>query len=147
MRTTLADDIRSYLDDEEVALNPNDPKTEVATNTWAYSVAGSDPELASEVVAALRETAEGLRVRLETSETRGKFYAWYDEQAGQLRCSLTSLESLPFGATLREVYDPREIVNAALAHGTVDLSEAIEEAPADYVGETGPTLAVWVAHV
>lgn len=149
MQATLADHVRSYLEDEEIALRPDDPASEVRTNTWTYSVAGSDREQAPEVIAALRDVAEGLRLRLQSSATRGKFYAWYDEQAGQLRCSLTSLHSLPFGAALREVADPSEILHIALSDphpGAIDLSEAVE-VPVDFVGALDSTLAVWVAQV
>ena len=149
----MADQIRSYLDDDEVGLRPDDPDSEARTNTWTntwtYSVAGSDPEQTPAVVAALRDVADGLRLRLQNSTVRGKFYAWYDEQAGQLRCSLTSLESLPFRATLRQTSNPEPIVHAALSDpspGFVELSGAMDT-PVDFVEESGTTLGVWIAQV
>lgn len=149
VQTTLADHVWSYLDDDEVELRPHDPDREARTNTWAYSVDGSDPDQTPAVVAALRDVADGLRLRLRDSTVRGKFYAWYDEQAGQLRCSLTSLESLPFDATLRPRSDPGPIVQAALSDPSpefIDLDGAVD-APADFLEESGTTLEVWVAQV
>lgn len=122
MSGLLADRIRSYLEDDEVALNPSDPESEVGTNTCAYSVAGSSTSAAADVVLALRDVAENLRLRLEGSEVRGKFYAWYDEQAGQLRCSLTSRESLPFGAKVHATSDLAEVVGMALADASPEPS-------------------------
>lgn len=109
----------------------------------------SDPEQTTAVVAALHEVAGGLRLRLQNSAVRGRFYVWYDEQAGQLRCSLTSLEELPFGATLRPTSDPGPIVHAALmdpSPGVIELRGATE-APSMSVEEYGTTLDVWVVHV
>ncbi len=149
MSENLADHIRSYLEDDEVVYNPSDPESETRTNTWTYSVAGSDPSANADVVLALRDVAENLRLRLQTSEVRGKFYAWYDGQAGQLRCSLTSRETLPFGATVQAVSDPAEIVGMALADptpGMVEWSE-LEDVLEDDTDEPDPMVVVWVAPV
>ena len=149
VQTTLADHVRSYLEDDDVELRPDDPDSEARTNTWAYTVDGSNPEQTAAVVAALRDVADGLRLRLQNSTVRGKFYAWYDEQAGQWRCSLTSLEFLPFGATLRPTSDPEQIVHAALSDpspGFIDLGRDVD-APSDFVEASGTTLDVWVTQV
>jgi hypothetical protein len=47
----------------------------------------------------------------------GTFYARYDEQAGQLRCSLTSAspDRLPFRAPYRSTFDAAEVVALAAA--------------------------------
>jgi hypothetical protein len=150
MTGTLADDIRSYLEDDGAALMPDAPDDEVRANTWSYSVVGTDLREAEAVADALRHVAEGLRLRLADSTVRGRFYAWYDRQAGQLRCSLTSLGSLPFGASLRQLSDPEPVAHAALSDsspGVIQVSEsgAVRD-PADLVDDTLP-LDVWVAHV
>lgn len=55
-----------------------------------------------------RELAEAQPVRPVT------FYAWHDEMAGQLRFSTACcvISALPFGAKVRIVQDPQEIVTA-----------------------------------
>lgn len=92
----LAELVLSYLDDHEVELRPDDTVREARVNTWAYGlpVGGFD---VSAVAAALELVARRLSERL--NGRRGTFYCWYDEQAGQLRCSLTSrlADQLPFG--------------------------------------------------
>ncbi|GIG03004.1 hypothetical protein Cci01nite_80970 [Catellatospora citrea] len=58
---------------------------------------------------ALRFVEQELRRRLADQPNTGTFYAWYDEQAGQLRCSLTSAapSRLPFGGALRSALNLR----------------------------------------
>lgn len=150
MTEALADNIRAYLEDDEVALMPDAPDDEVRANTWTYSVAGTDLREAAAVVNALLYVAESLRLRLADSAVRGKFYAWYDWQAGQLRFSLTSLGSLPFGASLRQLSDPEPVVHAALSDqspGVIQMRESeAAHAPADLLDDT-PPLDVWIAHV
>jgi hypothetical protein len=94
----LAAMVLSYLDDNEVGLLPDDPVTEARRNTWCYSVGAGSVDVPA-VVAALKVVAAALRQRLATHGS-GTFYAWYDQQAGQLRCSLSSFppEALPFRA-------------------------------------------------
>ena len=45
----------------------------------------------------------------------GTFYCWYDEQAGQLRCSLTSktVDELPFGGRYRPTPDVTDVLRLA----------------------------------
>lgn len=95
----LATLVRSYLDDDEVMLLPDDPDREHRLNTWGYSIPDGRLDVAA-VVAALQFVHRELRQRATGSAT---FYAWYDEQAGQLRCSLTSApaDRLPFRAPYR----------------------------------------------
>jgi hypothetical protein len=147
---TLADNIRSYLEDDEIALMPDAPDDEARVNTWTYTVIGTDLREVAAVVGALLHVAESLRLRLADSTVRGKFYAWYDWQTGQLRCSLTSLGSLPFGAALRQSSDPEPVVHAALSDpspGVIQMSESeAMHDPAALVDER-PQLNVWVAHV
>jgi hypothetical protein len=104
----LADMVWSYLDDEEVALRPNDSVGEHRANTWGYRVP-VEPVNVAAVVAALDFVRDQLGRRLAGDAGPGTFYAWYDEQAGQLRCSLSSSQPdrLPFGAAYRLTSDAR----------------------------------------
>jgi hypothetical protein len=87
--------IRSYLDDDEIGLLPDDRKREGRQNTRGYGFAPQTID-GSAVAEALSEVATGLSFRLRGSNTRGPatFYAWYDSQAGRLMCSLSSAKSL-----------------------------------------------------
>ncbi|MGJ3192252.1 hypothetical protein [Paenarthrobacter sp. FR1] len=115
MIETLAAQIASYLDDPDVMLLPADPKKESRANTWAYSVAPSHRSSAADIAAALDEVVNGLRNRFKAAPHRGTFYAWYDEQAGQLRCSLTSQNQLPFGGRIRMTNDSALVIDRLLS--------------------------------
>src|SRR5512147_2274850 len=99
---SLADLVRTYLEDADVALRPHDPTTEARRNTCSYSLTRAQVDVAA-VVNALFDVAAGIRSRLAGQPGPGTFYAWYDEQAGQLRCSLASAppDQLPFGSLYR----------------------------------------------
>lgn len=99
---SLADLVRSYLDDADVALRPDDPVGEARLNTCCYSLATAHVDVAAVLTALIDVTTE-LRRRLSGWPGTATFYAWYDEQAGQLRCSLASEapDRLPFGAPYR----------------------------------------------
>ena len=62
----------------------------------------------------------------------GWFYAWYDEQAGQLRCSACQVETaaeLPFGCTLEIVNVPDKVALTAVTSArnqSVPWSELVE---------------------
>jgi hypothetical protein len=119
--------VLSYLDDDdEVGLLPDDPVTEARRNTRWYSVRTGSVNVPA-VVAALDLVATTLRQRLATHGS-GTFYTWYDQQAGQLRCSLSSLppESLPFQAPYVMAGDAAEVVRLAAMDpepGVVSWSE------------------------
>jgi hypothetical protein len=106
--------VRSYLDDDEVTLIPHDPKAEVRMNTWCYGIP-AQPIDVTEVVAALNFVVDELRHRLASRAGPGTFYAWYDEQAGQFRCALTSStpDRLPFGGSHYITTDAAEVVRLA----------------------------------
>ncbi|GHJ47032.1 hypothetical protein Cs7R123_43740 [Catellatospora sp. TT07R-123] len=112
---TLAEMVRSYLDDPEVALRPDELEREIRLNTWRYGVCG--PVDVEATVMALDVVQRELRRRLADQPNPGTFYAWYDEQAGQLRCSLTSASPgrLPFSGTYRVTGDAAEVVALAAA--------------------------------
>ncbi|WP_446217594.1 hypothetical protein [Micromonospora sp. IBHARD004] len=146
----LATLVRSYLDDDEVMLLPDDPDRECRVNTWCYGV----PEGATDVpavVAALQLVHRELGQRWASP---GTFYAWYDEQAGQLLCSLTSAPSdrLPFAAPYRSTTDAAEVVALVAADpnpGLVPWAElaTVESAAASLTAEDEfpPPFPVWVA--
>lgn len=115
MIETLAAQVVSYLDDPDIVLLPDHPEKEVRANTWAYSIDPSLPSSAADLAAALDEVVDGLRDRFRTAPNRGTFYAWYDEHAGQLRCSLTSQGQLPFGGRIRTTNDSALVIDRMLS--------------------------------
>jgi hypothetical protein len=99
---SLADLVRAYLEDGEVALRPDDSVAEARANTCCFAVAGVQLDVAA-VLAALIDVAAEIRRRLTGQSGPATFYAWYDDQAGQLRCSLASAppDQLPFRGPYR----------------------------------------------
>jgi hypothetical protein len=55
--------VRSYLDDDEVALIPHDRDAEARANTWCYAVPAGPVDVA-EIVTALDFVRDELRRRL-----------------------------------------------------------------------------------
>ncbi|WP_328850986.1 hypothetical protein OG994_23405 [Micromonospora globbae] len=152
---SLTEMVRSYLDDSEVTLLPADPATEVRRNTWSYSVSPTSVDV-PQVVAALNFVADELRQRLAGHTGSGTFYAWYDAQAGQLRCSLSSqpAESLPFGAPYLATTDAAKVVRMAAGdrhRGVVlwgNLADVDERADPDAPDdELAAPFPVWCAEV
>lgn len=88
--------------EERLTLKPGDRLVEWETNTWSLGAGGEDRQSlsAAEVVAAFEQTAAGIRERIRVLGFPGvaTFYVWHDRQAGQLRCSTSSVppEELPF---------------------------------------------------
>jgi hypothetical protein len=72
---SLADMVRSFLDDGEVALLPEDRDVEHHRHTWSYSVAPSSVDVA-DVVSALNHVAAELRDRFTSHVGVATFYAW-----------------------------------------------------------------------
>ncbi len=146
---SLADMVRSFLEDDEVALLPQHRAAEPRRNTWSYSVAPGPIDVAG-VVAALNDVAAELRRRFASHAGVATFYAWYDGQAGQLRCSLGSVgpESLPFGAPYVAVEDAADVVRLAAtdpSRGEVswsDLADIVDE-PKSPRGEPLDPFPVW----
>lgn len=112
----LAALVRTYLDDDEVGLLPDEPDREARLNTWSYEVPEGPVDLAS-VVEALHVVHLELDRRWSRRSGSGTFYAWYDEQSGHLRCSLSSApaDRLPFGGRYRSTPDAAEVVALAAA--------------------------------
>jgi hypothetical protein len=149
----LAALVRSYLDDNEVTLLPEDPERETRLNTWGYGVPDGPVDVAA-VVEALQLVHRELGQRWATTAAAGTFYAWYDEQAGQLRCSLASAPShrLPFGAPYRSTVDAAEVVALVAADPSPGLVPWAELADVDPAAASAtaeeqlpPPFPVWVA--
>lgn len=126
MSESLAALVRTYLE-EPLRLVPGDAAAERGANTAWYGIP-AEPVEPHHVVAALHEVGRLLGARFRDAPAPVTFYAWYDEQAGQLRCSLRSLapDDLPFGARHEqvEVADPVVALIAADEHpGRVPWSE------------------------
>jgi hypothetical protein len=142
--------VLSYLDDLEIELRPQNLALEPQLNTWHYSIpeGGFDP---SAVSAALQHVARQLSKR--SSGQSGTFYCWYDEQAGQIRLSLSSrpVDQLPFGGRYRSVPDADEVLQLAIADqhpGVVlweELAQTTESGEAEEAPE--PPFAVWTASI
>lgn len=119
--------VLSYLDDPEIELRADDPEAERRRNTWHYSLPVDFDVTA--VAAALEHVVRQLSKRLRARP--GVFYCWYDEQAGQLRCSLTSAPAgdLPFGGRHRSMSDVTDVLRLAASDarpGTILWDELTE---------------------
>ncbi|MFB9331551.1 hypothetical protein [Actinoplanes octamycinicus] len=143
----LAVMVLSYLDDPEIDLHADNPEVERRLNTWHYSLPiGFD--LAA-VAAALQHVVRQLSKR--HSGRPGTFYCWYDEQAGQLRCSLTSktVDELPFGGRYRPTPDVTDVLGLAASDaqpGTIPWDELTEvEDSAESSQRTPDPFPVWAA--
>lgn len=76
---------------------------------------GCDPR---DVVDLLNEAADTWLARARSAGIGpATFYAWYDEQAGQLRLSLVpgEADALPFTGSIELVASPHDVVTAALS--------------------------------
>ncbi|MFE6840865.1 hypothetical protein ACFVFI_39385 [Streptomyces sp. NPDC057705] len=145
--------------DEPLVLEPADRQVEVDTNTWWLSAAEGDRESlsVSEVVAAFERTATALRGRVRERGFAGvaTFYVWYDEQAGQLRCSTGSVppDALPFGGNHVACDDLGPIVEAFLTDGEpgfiawADLDDVQSRAEETGVEPEDAPFPVWVSSV
>ncbi|UYM23339.1 hypothetical protein NQP46_05005 [Streptomyces albus] len=91
--------------EEPLELEPGDRRVEWEANTWSLGAEDEDRQSlsAAEVVAAFEQTAAGIRERVRELGFSGvaTFYVWHDGQAGQLRCSTSSVspDELPFNGT------------------------------------------------
>ncbi|MFI9359546.1 hypothetical protein ACIG5E_00555 [Kitasatospora sp. NPDC053057] len=139
------------LADEPLALEPDDRPVEWETNTWWLAAEDEDRRAltVAEVVAAFERTAARLRERVRGLDHAGPatFYAWHDEQAGQLRCSTASVGpgELPFGGAYRPVEDLGPIVADYLADDEPAVVQPSDVNP----GEEPelPPFPVWVRAV
>jgi hypothetical protein len=139
-----------YLDDDEIGLRPEDPN-EARVNTWAY---GFEPDAVDkgEVVDALLDVANSLRDRLADTPGPGTFYAWYDAQAGQLRCSLASAEehALPFGNDYLVTTDAHVVVGLLAMDpdpGRITWDQLVVAANEDETATERTPTVVWATRV
>ncbi|MGI5267924.1 hypothetical protein ACQEUU_02085 [Nonomuraea sp. CA-218870] len=110
MSDGLAQFVLSFAD-EELVLDRRDVDVEARGNLMAFGFAPESFDVRP-VGRALVAVGERLRARFGDAAGPVTFYAWYDEQAGQLRCSVASVEpdDLPFGSCFRAVDDPAPVL-------------------------------------
>lgn len=110
MSDGLAQSVLAFAD-EELILNRGNVNAEARGNLVAFGFAPEGFDVRP-VERALVTVGERLGVRFVDAVGPVTFYAWYDEQAGQLRCSVASVEpdDLPFGGRFRSVDDPAPVL-------------------------------------
>jgi len=115
------------LSTERIVLNPKNYRVEFANTCWTSKDPACDsPEIADAVQAHLIQVSDAWfkQARIQyPSVGHATFYAWYDEQAGQLRMSMTSNppDQLPFGCTVVLNDTPEKIVHRMLRDGSPGL--------------------------
>lgn len=128
-------------------VTPADHIAEARQNTCSLTRDASETATTDEIVDALQAVA-GAWLDSTGHHVGATFYAWYDEQAGQLRLSLSSsgADDLPFSSTIRLV-DPQSVVSAFLGdpHPGTILWEEFEPADGWSAPDEAlaPPLAVW----
>ncbi|MEV0128235.1 hypothetical protein AB0H83_07165 [Dactylosporangium sp. NPDC050688] len=110
MSASLAVLVWSFLD-EPLRLDPADLGRERSTNSVWFNIS-DEPVDAPAVAAALDGVGRELRARFAGASGPVTFYAWYDEQAGQLRCTMRSVDpgALPFVGRYVAVDRPDPVV-------------------------------------
>ncbi len=100
--------------DELRANQPDWGDNAAVENMWAVAVTGAQAESVRAFLVAASATY--LARARDAGVSPATFYAWCDEQAGQLRFSATPCvaEELPFGAPVRFTDDPGEIAELAV---------------------------------
>ncbi|MGA4994286.1 hypothetical protein [Nonomuraea bangladeshensis] len=151
MSESFAQLVLSFLD-EELVLDRGHVNTEARGNlmTFGFAPEGFDAGLVEQALVAV-----GKRLGLRFADVAGPvtFYAWYDEQAGQLRCSVASVEphNLPFRGGFRPVDSPVPVVALMAADplpGVVpwtdlrEVSDEVDASPDEQVEYTFPVFAV-----
>lgn len=140
------------ISNELVKLAPHNRGAEVANTHWLTATAEDRSTVSvSHVVAAFQDAARALQHQIRAAGFDGTatFYVWHDEQAGQLRCSVSSLppDDLPFGGSYRPTDDLGIIATSFLSDDTpgVVAWEDLEPAGADESQPDGhyPPFAVW----
>jgi hypothetical protein len=149
---SLAKLVLSFVE-EEFVIDRANLNGEARSNTMGF---GFDPAVfdPKPVERALRAVGEHLRTRLADIAGPMSFYAWYDEQAGQLRCSVASAapDGLPFGGRYFTVDSPGpvlELMAADIQPGHIDcadLTDLPEEAgwPGEQVDYSFPVFVMRV---
>jgi len=149
----LAKLVLSFVE-EEFVVDRADIVRETRSNMmcFGFDPAALDPKV---VESALLAVGEQLRRRLTSISWPVTFYAWYDEQAGQLRCSVASVapDALPFGGHYFAVEGPGPVLELMAADATPglvaweDLEDHPEESgdPGDEAGYSFPVFVMRVA--
>jgi hypothetical protein len=148
---SLARLVLSFVD-EELVLDRGNVNVEARGNLMAFGFAPEGFD-AGPVEQALVAVGERLGARFADVAGPVTFYAWYDEQAGQLRCSAASVEpgDLPFRGRFRPVDSPVPVLALMAADalpGVVpwtDLREVSAEedaGPDEQVEHVFPVFAV-----
>ncbi|MGH1563189.1 hypothetical protein [Mumia sp. DW29H23] len=150
MAGILATWIREYLDDNEVSLLPSAPEVEVRRNTWSYGVGLEQPSSRQELVDSIAFVVTGLSTRWAGSDVHAQFYAWYDPQAGQLRCSVTSQGNLPFSGRIRITEDLDEVIAEVLedaSPGVISWGDEAALVHEDDIDHEPQPVPVWATAV
>ncbi|MEL6714894.1 MAG: hypothetical protein AAFP86_14020, partial [Planctomycetota bacterium] len=96
-----------------VSVTVGAPLDEAQDNLWMLALQAEDAAaLGAAGVARLIEHArDELAAAAVAADVAAplRFYAWFDELAGQLRFGVTSAEELPFGAPLRTTADALDV--------------------------------------
>src|SRR6266511_4099238 len=137
--------------DEPVSLVPEDQGAESANTHWLGAMAEERSALSvDQVVSAFLETARALqhRVRAAGFDGTATFYVWHDEQAGQLRCSVSSRTptDLPFRGNYQPTDDLSAIVAGFLSDDTPGIVPWEDLEPADDIDPEDdyyPPFPVW----
>lgn len=141
MTDDLAANVRSFVE-EDLVLAADDIRREMRSNKMTFSF---DPPVDGLAVRhALLDVGSALRAMLGARSGPVSFYAWYDEMAGYLCCSVASVsvDSLPFYGAITVVDDPAEVVAhmAADPHpGVIPLDEFVRvDAPSPDAPDVKP---------
>ena len=125
-------------------------RDEQPDTSWLSRSMDDGPAEQLPVEDALRSLAEFWLNQMQASDpgAGATFYCWYDEQAGQLRLSVTRQPPtrLPFGVPVEVVGDPGEVVRLALGDPSPGVIPRNEMEPVFAVGEAEVTvcaLKVW----
>ena len=140
--------VREQLSDAfavDPVLRPSELLVEARLNMRAVSRSAAETVPAEVVEDLLTAGAAAWLARCAAPAT---FYAWYDDQAGQLRYSLVSAapHDLPFGALVRLLTEPHEVVDAFLSDSTpglVFLEDSSDKANARSFEEPVAEIPVW----
>lgn len=98
MHSLLLDWLPDVLNDEVISEH-NNVNFEARSNMWCFSIPNDEGITALDIKSFLNQIIDQRSKQITLPMT---FYVWIDEQAGQLRFSLTSQpkNNLPFGSTL-----------------------------------------------
>lgn len=127
-------------------VNTGERNSTARENMLAFSIADAQDAGvdAAQLTAFVRDTHRAYSLAAAKVGLHGWFYAWHDEQAGQLRMSaapIASASELPFGRNVMVVDDPSIIATDALAneyaHG-IPFSELSDASEAGDLADNAP---------